>query len=819
MDFKRERPDTEAIRQRRAHCGIDGDAPVWGLALSGGGIRSATFCFGLLRALAARRALQRFDYLSTVSGGGYIGAALGRLYQPGQGAAVVQDKLASERTLLLHWLRNNGRYLTPAGMRDLAFAVAGMLRGALSSNVEAGLLFLLFGGVLLAPAVLAPVAGLADAARLHAAWGSFWWWLVLPVLAWASAEMYRYWGCRTRPERDDVLTFVVAAVLAGAAGFLAHVLWREALPTTPLGALFRGLQWCGVAILAGPVLAWPLLLALPPEEALAKSRLNATRRLSRALVVTLVLLAAGALDLASRALAGWAAGRPGWSVSLLGLVAATGTVVRLLHPVAQRLKPRLAGRRLDALAWVNVAGLLFLVAVVLFWLTLLQYAVHEAVAGLAVPVWGVVLALCAGWVLWTGQGLQVLNHSSLHNFYRARILRAYVSVGNAGRASAGGERPRFEGSVLSTSRDAHPAVRLNDALERDDVPLADYLPHRHGGPIHLINCCINQTVDDRNGTYSADRKGIALTVSALGVEIGTQEPPVLTEARRSEVVGALGTLSQWIAVSGAAAGTGMGSRTAPGVAALLFLSGLRLGWWTRRLREPAPRQQLHGTPRFDRFLGAIGRWLPKPTALLSELLARFPGLNSAAWYLSDGGHFENTGVYPLLKRRADVVVVADCGADPDHLLGDLENLARKALIDHATRIEFLDPADLLVPEAAPLLRRAGTPAQLAAGLPGRCFALAALRYDDHPPGLLVVVKPARLPDMPLELERYAAREAVFPQQSTGDQFFDEAQWEAYHQLGWIEGLQLDEAGLEALARRVRASAPAAREAVSGTAHG
>jgi len=65
---------------RREALGPGGDrAGKWGLALSGGGIRSATFCFGLLTALSRSRLLARFDLLSTVSGGGYIGAMLGRL--------------------------------------------------------------------------------------------------------------------------------------------------------------------------------------------------------------------------------------------------------------------------------------------------------------------------------------------------------------------------------------------------------------------------------------------------------------------------------------------------------------------------------------------------------------------------------------------------------------------------------------------------------------------------------------------------------------------------------------------------------------------
>src|SRR5258708_8451836 len=45
-----------------------------GLAFSGGGIRSATFNLGILQALAETGLLHKLDYLSTVSGGGYIGS-------------------------------------------------------------------------------------------------------------------------------------------------------------------------------------------------------------------------------------------------------------------------------------------------------------------------------------------------------------------------------------------------------------------------------------------------------------------------------------------------------------------------------------------------------------------------------------------------------------------------------------------------------------------------------------------------------------------------------------------------------------------------
>ncbi len=57
------------------------DARLVGLAFSGGGIRSATFNLGVLQGLAGKGLLRIFDYLSTVSGGGYIGSWLAAWYR------------------------------------------------------------------------------------------------------------------------------------------------------------------------------------------------------------------------------------------------------------------------------------------------------------------------------------------------------------------------------------------------------------------------------------------------------------------------------------------------------------------------------------------------------------------------------------------------------------------------------------------------------------------------------------------------------------------------------------------------------------------
>ncbi|MBP6776790.1 MAG: hypothetical protein KA151_05980, partial [Piscinibacter sp.] len=86
--------------------------PRIGLAISGGGVRSATFGLGLLRGLAQRGVLTRIDYLSTVSGGGFVGGMFGRMVCA-LGVQEAQATLARGSSPALDWVRRNGRYLTP----------------------------------------------------------------------------------------------------------------------------------------------------------------------------------------------------------------------------------------------------------------------------------------------------------------------------------------------------------------------------------------------------------------------------------------------------------------------------------------------------------------------------------------------------------------------------------------------------------------------------------------------------------------------------------------------------------------------------------
>lgn len=769
-----------ALATRRQRAGVDPQAPTMGLALSGGGIRSATFCLGLLRALARNGVLHRFDYLSTVSGGGYIGAAFGRLFNGVNTPQQVEQGLANDSSLLLWWLRNNGRYLVPAGARDLLQAAAGQLRSFIATQFEITVLIALLACIV----VLPHLVGYPVYAQ-HLPWlTTSLWWLGLPPLGWLAAAMaFAYWWSR---DPEDGSTVGDLAICLGTLGVAGYLLWR-AMPID-VAADSHLLLTAGVIVLAIPF-AWLWIRARGSHP--AQDRVRCTVGLTLVLKYFLLLLVLGAADLLSWFLAYLVqtGALHGPVLNGAGLAALLVAVARLALPTLQPHddKPSLAKLPLALIA--NLCGLLLLGLLVLFWLGALQYLLFLTTptpsAADAWMRWAAVLLPSLAYVGLTGRNLQQINRSSLHAFYRSRIARTYVAVGNSSPGPAGEdptEPTRFPTSPLESKKSdvASSVTRVTRLLDHDDVDLPDYAPHRHGGPIHLINCCINQTIDDRTDAFNADRKGICLTIGPFGVETGTrpaQAAPAADPLRGT-------TLAEWIAISGAAAGSGMGSLTRPGVAVLAFLSGFRLGyWWRNRLGNPA----------------ASWSWLGKSRAALQEMLARFPGLQGPVWYLSDGGHFDNTGVYALLKRELELIVLADCGADPNYLFADVENLIRKARIDYAATIEFIDPATLPREAIEPaLLNRFGTPDSVMPSPGAQSFLLARVRYRSGNTGALLVVKPRQPTDSPLDIAGYANRDARFPQQGTADQFFDEAQWESYCQLGELLGRPVDGGLLDSL---------------------
>jgi hypothetical protein len=431
-----------------------------------------------------------------------------------------------------------------------------------------------------------------------------------------------------------------------------------------------------------------------------------------------------------------------------------------------------------------------------------------------------------------------VNRSSLAALYGARLARSYIGASNPLRRNP--ENQAF--------------TRL---LPGDDLELRAYQPHAHGGPLPIINVTLNETIAGRSQVEQRDRKGMNMAIGPAGVSVGVRHHaawapanpwPVPGELRptadpiagfrvfpaRTTVKPLWPTVGRWTAISGAAVSTGLGARTSLGLSLVIGLLNFRLGHWFRSGIDPVRREQdelvkaearkseqqksddktqlkPHAAPATARMARWLSRALPVQTHLLNELFARFPGTSSDDWYLTDGGHFENSAAYELIRRRLPFMIVCDNGADVERSFDDLGGLVRKARLDFGAQIRFLERKDLAAGQYPKVI---GSLADLGfcglleetLTLPAhaalkdaddrprvtRYATLASVTYDDEPRDehgkpkhqrWLLILRPAVLGGEPLDVLNYQVSNPDFPQQSTGDQFFDEAQWEAYRQLG------------------------------------
>ena len=215
----------------------------------------------------------------------------------------------------------------------------------------------------------------------------------------------------------------------------------------------------------------------------------------------------------------------------------------------------------------------------------------------------------------------------------------------------------------------------------------------------------------------------------------------------------------------------------------------------------------------------LGYWVPHPCAKRQ----RVPNHFRAAWYelsrrgyaehqkllqLSDGGHFENLGVYELVRRRVRVIVCCDAGADPGFDFTDLQVLMRRIGTDFGARIEFDDynRIEHLIPrDPDPELVRRRAPGvdayPVAARFAERGYVRGAVAYPDGDRSTFILLKTSMISGLDLLIRGYKGANRDFPDQSTADQFFDEEQFEAYRELGYktadtlIEDSRVDLSGL------------------------
>jgi hypothetical protein len=500
----------------------------------------------------------------------------------------------------------------------------------------------------------------------------------------------------------------------------------------------------------------------------------------------------------------------------------------------------------------------------LLWGMLIVLALSVVACGLAWQ-WGVVwngerfqpmsggwqlmsaVAICfaASWIFSRSFGF--VNLSSMQQVYAARLSRAYLGGTN-------------------NERQRHANHSMTELIPGDDLSLEDYAPHQHGGPLHLINVTVNETISGKTQIERRDRKGLAMAIGPAGLCIGADshalwidEPPratalarlqALFESRRRAIEPIMPTdehdfvhalcdqkkpgpdhaqhiealsLGRWVAVSGAAFTTGTGSNTTFGLSLLLGLANVRLGYWWDSGITAGTCTAGHCPNFLELGSRLLSRVLPVQTYLLNEFFARFHGPARRHWYLSDGGHFENTACYELVRRRVPFIICSDAGGDARYEFEDLANLVRKARTDfgaeiqiarraedratddpgvrfpmpkleelvHPNLLDVIGAPDDFQPLPQPSSSDEGGSSERHDRYSRRHAVLARIHYLDNDQfSWLLVIKPSLMGDEATDVVQYQRAHPSFPQEPTSDQYFDEAQWESYRKLGEHIGTEL-----------------------------
>jgi hypothetical protein len=348
--------------------------------------------------------------------------------------------------------------------------------------------------------------------------------------------------------------------------------------------------------------------------------------------------------------------------------------------------------------------------------------------------WGLLLAalllLASVWVN--------INHISAHRMYRDRLMETFM--------------PAFEPALRGKSRIAPPeadGMRMHEVDERN-------------GPFPILNT--NLLLVDSKERRRRLRGGdnFILTPRYCGSNatgwIDCQD-----------LMGDRMTLPTAMAISGAAANPntgagGVGLSRNRLIAVLMAFIGLRLGYWLPNFGHARPPS-----------------WLPNHVwPGLSTVLPLGHHEGGRFLELSDGGHFENLGLYELVRRRTRLIIVCDAAQDPDFAFEDLQRAQRRIAADFGTTLD-------LTPEALERL----IPRKTEHRYPERDLELAQvghvvgrIRYPDDSSATLIYLKTTLIEDLPLALLGYRGANPTFPDQSTADQFFDEEQFEAYRELGY-----------------------------------
>ncbi|MES2597915.1 MAG: patatin-like phospholipase family protein [Verrucomicrobiota bacterium] len=878
---------TEIRNQRANRLGADQlpekevEDNLVGLAISGGGIRSGTFALGVLQELRRQDLLRIVDYLSTVSGGGYIGSwfASNRLRR---GMEEKEDSrnadfLTDEHDAVRH-LRRYGRYLTPKTgflSSDTWTAIAIWLRNTLSIQF---LLLLFLTLVMLLPHAALPWFEWVAKSNLEQTFKGFQ--LAFQCIAGAGVISI---VCLMWQRRPDIVGFKLevaqTALTLLSAYLMAPLIWSEVsrvlstdmtdwhdviavafflgfmtlvsralcLDYSKVRALKRGqlvgwLLWflCSLLIQMVVIVAVGLVCGITLFKIMGSLEGRELVQVIQKGVgdgTNLTLLASGPgfgaittqIELMREAANASAVGALKWAV-ILG-----GPMVVLTYAVLIGTGVSMSGSDVHDRYrewWARLGAWLFILSLGTFALELVVLKGPEFVAWLLPEVKGRIGAL-GTWLVGSGIGVKLagseetngtkdgsplkekllslaplifftglmltvacltqwlvtkttelwpeaskfpswvpdflvncpllglglalallllilvahfdINELSMNQFYRNRLMRCYLG---ATRRQADRKPATFTGFDFA-----------------DDVKLTDYR-HQPGvcypGPFWIVNTALNTSKNPDLDVAERQAESFAFTAlnsgferGGMGVGDGGKPTPQGYRLTAEYMGGAMGAAAA-VSISGAAASPNSGYHTSPLIAFMLTVFNARLGWWSANPAVEKAWQQER--PPFYKGMS----WY-----VLKELFGG-ASVGDPFVYLSDGGHFENLGLYELVRRRCQLIIVSDGEEDGGYTFHALGTAIRRCWVDFGVRI-VLDTSSI-------------TPEIPGGACRGHC-AIGRVEYPDGKVSTLIYLKSSWTGDEPTDLQQYRAANPAFPHESTGDQFFTESQFESYRKLG------------------------------------
>lgn len=822
--------DRRKANGRGQKLGSDGTPEkLFGVCLSGGGIRSASFCLGALQALDQYTLIDRMDYLSTVSGGGYAGSSMvaamggrGEKFPFKSSNDPGQDVRDSEA---IKHIRDHSRFLAPRGFPDILISASIALRGLMVN-----LILLMMVLMTLATLLIAFNPTLVDLQKSFA-WDTLAFWLpgsiqpgswkdwlkpylidpfllskgtallfALTLVGWALrrsyVEMYDRQAIRrlfepgsgwTRLGRTLLLLLVVALVIELQPKVVAYaVLLLQANGETRSSVV---VAWSTIASIVAATAAFRATLLGWIQKALGSEKFGAQVRAAIAklafyaaglalplLIYGLFLLIVvwginGSSDATSSAVYSYLSTSGRLSAALLAALVVFGLgrslIVQLFH-LDQSRRPSAIIATLRSL-WSTSTGR-FILRLFIVWTAVL------------------VLAACAtrADVYWPTLERQLFNPTSkgewlvlIHYGLMSALL---IIVGLSFTENANGLHRLYRDRLKAAFGLHGTGSKTQSLLLHELTTDAPYL---------LINGTLNVRRSDDQAENDEQRNEMARADPAKRGRnaefflfsrhfVGSDTTGYVESERIAETEPQL-DLATAVAISGAAVSSSMGRFNLGLLGPTLALLNLRLGFWLTN-----PRHALVQASNF----GASSGTAPKDTRRWDEILRLYLfneafgrlRADSPKIYITDGGHIDNLGLYQLLKRRCKFIIIIDSEADAGMNFAAFCDAQRFARIDEGVRISL----DWRPIRDAALKRLADrTKAESKeSDVHRRHFAVGDILYENGETGILIYVKASVTGDESDYILDYERRNPLFPHESTGDQFFSEEQMEAYRALGF-----------------------------------